>query len=124
MDTSKGPQETFERFVMAKDLKLNNYLHSSFHELVDILNLKTEYSEIIENSNISIPKKYKQLNYESAEWCVEKLSLFNKNSKDIDKLEQICFNYIDLSSYISLSNIFQQHEQGVLDASSTQEQAA
>lgn len=102
----------------------NKYLHSSFHELVDILNLKTEFSEIVETNNISIPKKFRHLNYESATWCIDKLSVFNKKTKIVEQLEQICFNYIDLSSYISLSNILQQHEQGVLDASPTQKQTA
>jgi len=105
---------------MKNDLQNSKYINNSFHELVDILNLKTEYSELIEINKLSIPKKYKQLNYESAEWCIEKLSVFNKKNKAVEDLEQVCYNYIDLSSYISLSNILNQHEQGVLDASPSQ----
>lgn len=104
---------------MVVDYKLN-----SFQELVEVMNLKTRYTELIEDSSISVPKKYKILNTDSARWCIEKLLVFNKKSKAIEELEQVCYNFIDVSSYISLSHIFKQHEQGVLDASPTQKSAA
>lgn len=98
---------------MVIDYKLN-----SFQELVEILNLKSKYIELVEENKVSVPKKYRELNYDTAQWCIDKLHVFNKKTKAIEDIEQVCFSFIDISSYISLSNILKQHETGVLDAPS------
>ena len=70
-------------------------IKSSFTTMVDIINKKTEYEELI-HEGFSIPKKYSELDIKSAQWCLKKIHVFNSHHSKKDELINICKRYIEL----------------------------
>lgn len=69
---------------------------TSFSTMVDVINKKTEYDELVHESGLSIPKKYLELNTTSAEWCIQKLRVFNSQHPRKDHLIDLCKEYLSL----------------------------
>lgn len=98
---------------------------SSFSELVEVMNLKTKYEEMITNHKLSVPKKYKALSTETATWCIHKLDIFNKKPKIVDEIKAMCLDYLERGANIRLAAVIEQYELKEYDyASSTQEQTS
>jgi hypothetical protein len=98
---------------------------TSFTELVEVMNLKTRYEDIINSSKLSVPKKYKGLSTESANWCIQKIDVFNKKHPSTNDIKSLCLDYLERGANIRLAAVIEQHDLKEWDyASSTQEQAS
>ena len=83
---------------------------TSFSELVEIMNLKFKYEYIIDQNKFSIPKKYRSLSNDSAAWCIEKISVFNKKNKAIDEIKTVCLDFLERSANIRYVSIMEEYD--------------
>lgn len=98
---------------------------NSFSEMVEVLNLKFKYEELILNNKFSIPKKYKSLDNDSAAWCIEKIAVFNKKNKAVNEIKAVCFDYLERAANIKMAAIMVEYNMKENDdASSPQKQAS
>lgn len=83
---------------------------TSFHELVEVMNLKTRYEEMISENKLSVPKKYKCLSTESANWCLDKIDVFNKKQSVVKDIKSLCLEYIERGADIRFASIIHDSE--------------
>lgn len=81
-----------------------------FYELVEILEIGYKYECLVEDNKLSVPKKYRGLNDETAHWCIDKLKVFNKKNPALKEVNQLCFTYLEKKAKLNLNMIVASHE--------------
>lgn len=65
-----------------EDIDMRKYLAYNWNDMVNILDLKNTYSEMVETKAVSVPRGNRELTVETAKWFIDNGHKFNKRTSE------------------------------------------